>query len=139
LIIVFLLISSESSEDENDPEEIRKPPKTVSDVQILDPQEVLRRTDPAILLKKRKRGRPSEFEKLFMPSPKNKHAKLLKSQFGLTEAQAQAVETDIVDDKTIVKVEVKDEDPEIGIIGEDIDEEGKILSTSYTRSGRLSK
>jgi hypothetical protein len=139
LIIVFLLISSESSEDENDPEEIRKPPKTVSDVQILDPQEVLRRTDPAILLKKRKRGRPSEFEKFFMPSPKNKHAKLLKSQFGLTEAQAQAVETDIVDDKTIVKVEVKDEDPEIGIIGEDIDEEGKILSTSYTRSGRLSK
>ena len=139
MIIVFLLISSESSEDENDPEEIRKPPKTVSDVQILDPQEVLRRTDPAILLKKRKRGRPSEFEKFFMPSPKNKHAKLLKSQFGLTEAQAQAVETDIVDDKTIVKVEVKDEDPEIGIIGEDIDEEGKILSTSYTRSGRLSK
>ena len=49
------------------------------------------------------------------------------------------METDIVDDKTIVKVEVKDEDPEIGIIGEDIDEEGKILSTSYTRSGRLSK
>ena len=74
-----------------------------------------------------------------MPTPKNKHAKLLKSQFGLTEAQAQAVETDIVDDKTIVKVEVKGEDPEIGIIGEDIDEEGKILSTSYTRSGRLSK
>ena len=72
-----------------------------------------------------------------MPTPKNKHAKLLKSQFGLTEAQAQAVETDIVDDKTIVRVEVKDEDPEIGIIGEDIDEEGKILSTSYTRSGRL--
>ena len=137
--MLFKKTSSESSEDENDPEEIRKPSKTVSDIQILDPQEVLRRTDPAILLKKRKRGRPSEFEKFFMPTPKNKHAKLLKSQFGLTEAQAQAVETDIVDDKTIVKVEVKGEDPEIGIIGEDIDEEGKILSTSYTRSGRLSK
>ena len=137
--MLFFKTSSESSEDENDPEEIRKPSKTISDIQILDPQEVLRRTDPAILLKKRKRGRPSEFEKFFMPTPKNKHAKLLKSQFGLTEAQAQAVETDIVDDKTIVKVEVKGEDPEIGIIGEDIDEEGKILSTSYTRSGRLSK
>ena len=112
--------------------------KTVSDVQVLNPQEVLRMTDPAILLKKRKRGRPSEFEKFFMPTPKNKHAKTLKSQFGLTEAQAQAVETDIIDDKTI-KVEVKDEDSEIGIVGEDIDEEGKILSTSFTRSGRLSR
>ena len=137
-----MFLSSESSEDENDPEEIRKPLSAVSDVQVLHPHDVLKMTDPAILLnkKQRKRGRPTEFEQFFMPKPKNKHSKTLKAQFGLTEAQSQEVETDIVDDKSIVKVEVKDEISEVGIIDEDMmDEEGKILSTSYTRSGRLSK
>merc|ERR1719447_460397 len=126
--------SSESSGDGGDPEEIRKPLSAVSDVQVLHPHDVLKMTDPAILLnkKQRKRGRPTEFEQFFMPKPKNKHSKTLKAQFGLTEAQSQEVETDIVDDKSIVKVEVKDEISEVGIIDEDMmDEEGKVLSTSY--------
>ena len=114
-------LTSESSDDEDDYGEIR----SNNDI-ILDPHDVIKMTDPATILgKKRKRGRPTEFEKFFMPKPKKKHSKQLKQQFGLTIAQAAALESDIVDDKQIVEVEVKDEDD--------------VLSTSRTRSGRLSR
>ena len=119
--------TSESSEDEDDFGDIRN-----SNDIILDPHDVLKMTDPATILgKKRKRGRPTEFEKFFMPKPKKKHSSQLKEQFGFTMAQAQALESDIVDDKTIVEVEVKDEN-------EEDDGEG-VLSSSRTRSGRLSR
>ena len=58
----------------------------------------------------------------------------MKTTFGLTYAQAEAVENDIVDDKTIVNVEVKEEPDD-----DEDDPEGKILASSYTRSGRLSR
>ena len=131
--------SSESSEDENDLEEARIKQPMVKEI-VLNPHEVLKMTDPATILnKKRKRGRPTEFEKYFMMPSTNKqqkHSKFLKSQFGLTIAQAQSFEHDIVDDKTIIKVEIKDDQDRD--IGEDILDEGA-LPTSYTRSGRLSR
>jgi hypothetical protein len=120
-----------SSESEDDLQEIRNSISTQQQEYSYSPQELMAMTDPATILnKKRKRGRPSEFEKFFMPKPKHKHAKKLKSEFGLTEAQAQAVEKDIVDDN-VVEVEVKEE----------IDEEEaeKVLAASRTRSGRISR
>ena len=123
--------SSESSEDEDDSEEIRTSAKNANEV-VLNPHDVLKMTDPAILRNKRKRGRPSEFEKFFRPSKPKKHSKTLKNTFGLTYAQAEAVENDIVDDKTIVNVELKEEPDED-------DEAGQVLASSYTRSGRLSR
>ncbi len=67
-----ILSSSESSEDENDTEETRSKmlnSKSANGI-FLNPHDVLKMTDPSLVLsKKRKRGRPTEFEKYFMPNP----------------------------------------------------------------------
>ena len=75
----------------------------------------------------RKRGRPSAMEKVFMkPQPQPNHAKRLCKEFGMTAQQAQAAEKDVVDDSTI-----EDKD--------DVDEQKVAMSSSRTRSGRVSR
>ena len=86
----------------------------------------------------KKRGRPSNLEKYFMPaSQKKDRSQDLKKQFGLTGAQAKALENDVVDDKSIQeKVEMNNE---FEVEHNYTNYDGDTSSSSITRSGRLSK
>ena len=88
----------------------------------------------------KKRGRPSNLQKYFMPTGQKikNQSQELKKQFGLTDAQAKALECDVVDDKSIQeKVEMNNE---FEVEHNYANYNGTTSSSSsITRSGRLSK